>query len=1342
MKYKFLILLILIAFQTRINAQNNFVPNQVLVKLADVNVNATNLDCNILDKLGDVQTQIWSVPDTLAVDGEQYIGEIAIAYYLTSLEEIVYAEPNYLMTFNETPEETLPNDSDYGEQWGLNQINAEEAWVDQTGKKEVVVSILDTGVDWKHEDLVDNIWQNLGEDIDGDGTVLVFNGTEWVFDPDDENGIDDDGNGYADDFVGWNFYSNNNNPMDDSGHGTHVAGIIGATGNNDIGVTGVVWNTQLMPIKFIENSMGSVSAAIKGLEYAVANNVRISNNSWGNCFYSYFLEKAIEKAQEQNHIFVASAGNETSTCPERDNDLVPAYPASFELDNIIAVANLDTITGVDETSHYGATSVDLAAPGINIYSTLPNDEYGMMSGTSMSTAFVTGAVALLLSECPDLSTETLIATLLTGIEPLDVLDGLCTTGGQLKVDEPLFDIIESGFSCDGTTPPETGDCTTTVPSIEWQQTYGGSGNDFLKSVTNTNDGGFIFAGLTMSSDGDLAGNYDSNDWWIVKTDSLGNIEWSQNYGNSAGGIGGYLKRIQPTNDGGFILGGSMINLEDNLDGIYAFLDYWLIKIDALGNIIWEKAYGGSENDWFASILQTPDNGFMLVGNSHSNDGDVTVDIDPVYDFGWIVKVDSFGNLEWEQSYDDDGIGADIKEIIKTNDDNFVFVGNFDDALGNTLEPVITKIDPLGNVIWEKNYGESQKAFFGDVVQTNDGGFMVTGYVSLPNEENSSDPSDFIENARVIKMDNLGNIEWQQIYGDGDYNNYVFREIQKTNDDEFFITGYVNYIGYGQGYYESEALMLKIDAMGNIIWSDIRGNGEEAHQFNTVKETLEGELIVGGIKDGDFWAVKLDNPCNDNDNGNCFDDTQSLDLGPDQSIVVGNGSTITITNNITNAATTFWYYNGQEIATTENSINVGMLGTYIVIVNDECGNSMTDTLNIVEFIPDNVWPGDMNTDNVVNHIDVLYWGLDFNKTGPMRENATTDWIGQAATDWDELDANNINDKHSDADGNGIVNQDDLLVIDQNYGYSIGVPIGNSLYPSDVNMSFVPNVTTSSISDGIIVMDIFLEENATDIHGVAWSIQLEEGALNNASFEYENEWFGEENTNVESFYHYDALQNKIFISITRTDGQNISGSGKVGRLIVEEDGVSPWGPEEELELSIENGLMLDTEGEEYSFENTALVSLSSLNTPQLINSGLSVTLPSAGVLPNSSNSNIKNGPNTFDFSSIFNDDVIDILNGAFGSIDSLGGGKRDEDFANIQTKLYPNPTTGTIFIESNEWIGEQATIYIYDTKGKECQVQIIENTSTTIKLNLSYLPEGMYMAVIQSNKKFRTHKFIKY
>jgi subtilisin family serine protease len=293
-------------------------------------------------------------------------------------------------------------------QAGIGGIDAVHAWSVTHASAANVIAIIDTGVDRTHPELQGNLWVNTGE-IPG-------------------NGIDDDGNGFIDDVNGWDFHNRDNDPADGHGHGTHVAGTIAARGNNTLGVTGVCWNAQIMPLKFLSDAgSGYTSDAVSAVSYATRMGARVSNNSWGGGGYSQALFDAIKAANVAGSLFVAAAGNNNS-----DNDSGPHYPASYAAANVTAVAATDSSDALAYYSNYGANSVHLAAPGTGILSLRPGGQYAYLSGTSMATPHVTGVAALLLSQNPTLTPIEVKRLLLLGVDSLASLSASVASQGRLN----------------------------------------------------------------------------------------------------------------------------------------------------------------------------------------------------------------------------------------------------------------------------------------------------------------------------------------------------------------------------------------------------------------------------------------------------------------------------------------------------------------------------------------------------------------------------------------------------------------------------------------------------------------------------------------------------------------------------------------------------------------------------------------------------------------------------------------------------------------------------------------------------------------------------------------------
>ncbi|MEE9613085.1 MAG: S8 family serine peptidase, partial [Desulfatiglandales bacterium] len=413
----------------------------------------------------------------LKIDGAGTVSEM-----LEKLKDspiIEYAEPNYIHKAD-----AIPNDPRFGELWGLHQasdidIDAPEAWDINTGDSNIVVGVIDTGVDYNHEDLAANMWVNPGE-IPG-------------------NGIDDDGNGYIDDTHGIDAFNSDGDPFDDHGHGTHVSGTIGAVGNNGIGVVGVNWNVKIMGLKFLSaGGYGSTSGAIECLDYVIMMrttfgiNIIVTNNSWGGGGFSQALKDAIEAS---GILFVAAAGNASN-----DNDAGPHYPSSYDSANILAVASTDRNENLSSFSSFGLESVDIGAPGSSILSTTPGNTYSVFSGTSMATPHTSGVTALTLAQNPGLSFQELKTRIMLSTNPVPALDGKTVTGGRLNAHTALtgpFPPI-ANFVADNRcgTPPFTVNFTNLSTALgpgitySWDFGDGSASAEENPSHTYTSDGPF------------------------------------------------------------------------------------------------------------------------------------------------------------------------------------------------------------------------------------------------------------------------------------------------------------------------------------------------------------------------------------------------------------------------------------------------------------------------------------------------------------------------------------------------------------------------------------------------------------------------------------------------------------------------------------------------------------------------------------------------------------------------------------------------------------------------------------------------------------------------------------
>jgi len=351
---------------------------------------------------GSEEVKLFRMPESKDLSS----GEVAAAYsFCDELRDLVegvrFCEPNYLYQTAQ-----VPNDPLYPSLYALQKVSAPEAWSITTGSSSVVVAVLDTGIDYSHPDLNNNMWINDSFDPEKQQPTGSFHET----------------------LHGANFVASANDIMDDNGHGTHVSGIVGAVGNNSTGSVGMSWKVSLMGLKFLNhNGGGTLFNAVQAIDFAVERGAHIINASWGGPAHSTVLRDAIKRAGEAGILFVAAAGN-----TGKDFTEAPFYPAAYNLNNIIAVASTDATDRLSSFSGYSKSRVHIAAPGSMILSTLPGGEYGELSGTSMAAPMVAGAAALLLAEHPENTFAQIRNRILSG-DKLKNLSTLVSTGARLNV---------------------------------------------------------------------------------------------------------------------------------------------------------------------------------------------------------------------------------------------------------------------------------------------------------------------------------------------------------------------------------------------------------------------------------------------------------------------------------------------------------------------------------------------------------------------------------------------------------------------------------------------------------------------------------------------------------------------------------------------------------------------------------------------------------------------------------------------------------------------------------------------------------------------------------------------
>lgn len=412
-----------------------------------------------------------------------------------------------------------------------------------------------------------------------------------------------------------------------------------------------------------------------------------------------------------------------------------------------------------------------------------------------------------------------------------------------------------------------------IPTIQWQKSFGGSNNETAKSIVQTPDGGYITAGFSKSSDGNATINQGDNDFWVVKMDALGTFQWQKSLGGSGDD---QANSICTTSDGGYVVAGFSNSSNGDITLNKGSSDYWIVKLNALGNIVWQKTYGGQAQDIATSVKQTTDGGYIVTGYSSSSNGDITGNHGQNTTDYWVVKLDSSGNLQWQKA-----LGGTSNErafeIQQTSDGGYIVSGdtyssNSGDVSSTTFgsgrDFWIVKLGSTGNITWEKRFGGSGEDNAYSISQTSDSGYIVSGTTTSINGNISfnNGQGDFW----IIKLDALGNLQWEKALGSLTYDQAY--SVKQTPDGNYIATGYLS---SNTGVAESEPLastqywIVKLDTLGNLLWhKSYGGSGNEAAY--SIISTTDGGLAVAGYSNTnpnsgdvtgnhgqfDFWILKL------------------------------------------------------------------------------------------------------------------------------------------------------------------------------------------------------------------------------------------------------------------------------------------------------------------------------------------------------------------------------------------------------------------------------------------------------------------------------------------------------
>ncbi|HMC98240.1 MAG TPA: T9SS type A sorting domain-containing protein [Flavobacteriales bacterium] len=404
-----------------------------------------------------------------------------------------------------------------------------------------------------------------------------------------------------------------------------------------------------------------------------------------------------------------------------------------------------------------------------------------------------------------------------------------------------------------------------APSIEWEHAQGGSLKDAAQDVRQTADGGYVVAAWAESEDGDVVANHGSTEMWLIKFDGMGNISWRKALGGISGDGG---QAIQQTTDGGYVVAGGCGSNDGDVSGNHGSSDVWVVKLDDMGNITWQKALGGTSYDVARGIEQTAEGGYIVAGETLSNNGDMTGNHGG-YD-AWVVKLDGMGNITWQKTLG--GTNYDGAYAVRpTTDGGYVIAGdtfsNNGDVTGNhgDHDAWVVKLDAVGNITWQRALGGSDADNAHAVEQTTDDGYVVAGSASSTNGDVTGNHG--VYDAWVVKLTAVGNITWQRALG-GSASDHA-QAIQQTTDGGYVVAGSA---GTNSGdvtgnHGGSDVWVVKLDDMGNITWQKAMG-GTSDEEANAVRRTADGGYVVAGRTnsgDGevtgyhdnmDAWVVKL------------------------------------------------------------------------------------------------------------------------------------------------------------------------------------------------------------------------------------------------------------------------------------------------------------------------------------------------------------------------------------------------------------------------------------------------------------------------------------------------------
>ena len=411
-----------------------------------------------------------------------------------------------------------------------------------------------------------------------------------------------------------------------------------------------------------------------------------------------------------------------------------------------------------------------------------------------------------------------------------------------------------------------------IPTIQWQKSFGGSNNETAKSIVQTPDGGYISAGFSKSSDGNAIINHGDNDFWIVKMNASGTFQWQRSLGGSGDD---QANSICTTSDGGYVVAGFTNSTDGDITLNKGYADYWIVKLNSQGNIVWQKTFGGTSQDIATSVKQTTDGGYIVAGYSSSSNGDITGNHGLTTTDYWILKLDSSGNLQWQKSLGGSNSERAF-EIQQTTDGGYIIAGdtyssNSGDVSTTTLgirDFWIVKIGNTGNILWEKRFGGSGEDNAYSIAQTSDSGYIVSGNTTSTNGNivSNNGQGDFW----IIKLDALGNLQWQNALGSVTYDQAY--SVRQTHDGSYVAAGYLSSntgVAEGEPLASTQFWVVKLDNFGNLLWQKSYGGSGNEGAYSIIP-TSDGGLALAGYSNSnpdsgdvtgnhgqlDFWIVKL------------------------------------------------------------------------------------------------------------------------------------------------------------------------------------------------------------------------------------------------------------------------------------------------------------------------------------------------------------------------------------------------------------------------------------------------------------------------------------------------------